>query len=266
MYNCQNYQLNYSLTGNVNKPVILLLHGFMGNSNDFVEVMPQMSQYFSCLTVDLPGHGKTKVTGDDEYYNMPNTALALINLLDNLKIDKCCLFGYSMGGRLALYLAIKFPPRFDKLILESASPGLRNISEKARRRLSDLKLAEQLENGNFPEFLSSWYNQPLFQSLKQHHQFEEFIKRRLNNQPSELAKSLRNLGISNQPSLWEELVNHQIPTLLIVGEFDHKFQMINQEIVQLCQFAIMKSISQSGHNIHWENPVKWTETVIQFCM
>ena len=91
MINLQNYQFNYSLTGNINQPVIFLLHGFMGNSNDFVEVMSELSQYFCCLTVDLPGHGKTKVIGSDDYYNMPNTAIALIDLLDNLKIDKLSL-------------------------------------------------------------------------------------------------------------------------------------------------------------------------------
>ncbi len=266
MINLQNYQFNYSLTGNINQPVIFLLHGFMGNSNDFVEVMSELSQYFCCLTVDLPGHGKTKVIGSDDYYNMQNTAIALIDLLDNLKIDKCCLLGYSMGGRLALYLAIKFPNRFDKLILESASPGLRSVTERDLRRHSDLKLADQLENSNFHKFLFNWYDQPLFKSLQQNHQFESLIKRRLSNNPLELAKSLRNLGISNQPCLWEELVNHQIPTLLIVGEFDHKFQVINQEMAQLCQFAKMELISKSGHNIHWENPLQWTQTVINFCL
>ncbi|OZH55953.1 alpha/beta hydrolase, partial [Hydrocoleum sp. CS-953] len=253
-----------SLTEKRNKQVILLLHGFMGNSDDFIEIIPQLSEKFCCLTVDLPGHGKTRVFGSEEYYNMPNTAKALIDLLDDLKIEKCYLFGYSMGGRLALYLAINCPNRFEKIILESASPGLKTKVERSLRYESDLKLADKLENSNFQKFLFNWYNQPLFESLRQHDNFEKVRGRRLENNPLDLAKSLQNLGIGNQPSLWDKLSNHQIPTLLMVGEYDEKFQSINTEMEELCQFAKVKIIPESGHNIHCENSREWVESIINF--
>ncbi|NEQ40087.1 MAG: 2-succinyl-6-hydroxy-2,4-cyclohexadiene-1-carboxylate synthase [Okeania sp. SIO3I5] len=258
------YQFNYFLTEKNKKQIILLLHGFMGSSDDFIEVIPQLSKKFCCLTVDLPGHGKTRVFGSEEYYNMPNTAIALIGLLDDLKIEKCYLFGYSMGGRLALYLAINFPTRFEKIILESASAGLKSKVERSLRYESDLKLVDKLENSNYEEFLSNWYSQALFKSLKEHNNFDKVRKRRLENNPLELAKSLRNLGIGNQPSLWGKLLNHQIPTLLMVGEYDHKFQAINTEMAELCQVAKVKIIPESGHNIHWENPREWVESIINF--
>ena len=264
MVDGKNYKFNYFLTERSNKPVILLLHGFMGSSNDFLEIISQLSKKFCCLTVDLTGHGKTRVFGGEEYYNMPNIAIALISLLDDLKIEKCYLFGYSMGGRLALYLAINFPTRFEEIILESASPGLKSKVERSLRYQSDLKLANKLENSNYEEFLSNWYSQPLFESLRQHDNFEKVKQRRLENNRLELAKSLRNLGIGNQPSLWGKLSNHQIPTLLMVGEYDDKFQAINTEMAELCQVAKVKIIPESGHNIHWENPSEWIESIINF--
>ncbi|MGB3509936.1 MAG: 2-succinyl-6-hydroxy-2,4-cyclohexadiene-1-carboxylate synthase [Microcoleaceae cyanobacterium] len=264
MVNFKNYQFNYYVTTKTNKPVILLLHGFMGSSNDFMDAIFQLSENFCCLTLDLPGHGKTRVIGSDEYYNMANTAMALINLLDELKIDKCDLFGYSMGGRLALYMAINFPTRFDRLILESASPGLKTEAERSLRRRSDFKLADKLENSNFQDFLSNWYNQPLFESLREHHNFDKVRERRLENNPLELAKSLRSLGIGNQPSLWDKLGNHQISTLLMVGEYDDKFQAINTEMATFCQMAKLKIISESGHNIHLENQREWEGSIINF--
>ena len=169
-----------------------------------------------------------------------------------------------MGGRLALYLGINFPTRFEKIILESASPGLKSKAERSLRCQSDFKLANKLENSNFKEFLFNWYNQPLFESLRQHNNFEKLIERRLENNPLELGKSLRNLGIGNQPSLWNKLSNHQIPTLLMVGKYDHKFRAINTEIAELCLVAKLTVISESGHNIHWENPIEWIETIINF--
>ena len=97
----ENYQFYYSLIGNPDKPPILFLHGFMGNIDEFDEAIKLLSDDFCYLKVDLPGHGKTQVLGGDGYYMMANTAHALINLLDELKIAKCFLIGYSMGGRLA---------------------------------------------------------------------------------------------------------------------------------------------------------------------
>jgi len=257
-------QLYYSLTGNNNNPVILLLHGFMGNGSDFIDVIPLLSTKFYCLTVDLPGHGQTRINGSDENYKMPNTARELINLLDFLEIDKCYLFGYSMGGRLALYLTVNFPWRFEKVILESASPGLKTEKERKRRIFSDFLLANKLETTDFKEFLLNWYNLPLFQSLCQHPNFEKMLERRLQNNPSELAKSLRNMGTGNQPSLWEKLPEVKIPLLLLVGEMDKKFVAINSEMARLLPVAKMQIIPDSGHNIHLENPPFLVKNIINF--
>ena len=257
-------QLHYSLTGNNNNPVILLLHGFMGNGSDFIEVIPLLSKKFNCLTVDLPGHGKTQINGDEQNYAMPNTARKLINLLDILEINKCYLFGYSMGGRLALYLTVNFPWRFEKVILESASPGLKTEEERSLRISSDFKLANKLETTDFKEFLLNWYDLPLFQSLSQHQNFEKMLQRRLQNNPFELAKSLRNMGTGNQPSLWKKLPEVQIPILLLVGEKDKKFVEINLEMGRLLPKAKMQIISESGHNIHLENTKAWVKNLINY--
>ncbi len=250
--NSDNYQFHYSLSGSTDKPLALFLHGFMGASHDFDEVISLLSDQFCCLAVDLPGHGKTLLIGGDECYSMPSTAQALINLLNQLNIEKCFLVGYSMGGRLALYLTIQFPQRFSKVVLESASPGLKTQQERMERIQHDFKLAQNLETRDFSSFLSSWYNQPLFASLKQHHKFEHVIERRLENNPIELAKSLRNMSTGAQPSLWDKLKQNKIPLLLIVGKYDHKFRAINWEMAELCEAAILEIVSCCGHNVNIE--------------
>ncbi|MEG3939209.1 MULTISPECIES: 2-succinyl-6-hydroxy-2,4-cyclohexadiene-1-carboxylate synthase [unclassified Microcoleus] len=260
----KNYQFYYSLTGNKNQLTILLLHGFTGNNQDFSSVISLLSQNYCCLAVDLPGHGKTRVSGDESCYNMSNTAQALIDLLDDLQIDKCLLLGYSMGGRLALYMTLHFPERFEKVVLESASPGLKSEKERSHRLQSDLQLAQKLENSNIKDFILNWYDRPLFKSLKKFPKFDQLIESRLANNPLEVAKSLRNLGIGNQPSLWEKLTQNQIPILLLAGEYDEKFQAINAEIASFCPAASLNIIPNAGHNIHFENIDKFVEVVRQF--
>jgi len=264
----ENYQFYYSLIRNPDKPFIIFLHGFMGNIDEFDEAIKLLSNEFSYLTIDLPGHGKTQVFGEEEYYTMPNTAHALINLLDELKIAKCFLVGYSMGGRLALYLALHFPERFHKVVLESASPGLPTEAEELERIKLDKQIARKLtislEKSDFVAFLSNWYNQPIFGYIKNHPEYDRMVESRLQNNPQELAKSLRFMGTGCQPSLWENLKNNKIPMLLLAGEYDEKFISINTEMAKLCKLAQIKIISSAGHNIHFENPLAFVENIKSF--
>jgi 2-succinyl-6-hydroxy-2,4-cyclohexadiene-1-carboxylate synthase len=255
-------QFHYSFHGNSNHPVVLFLHGFLGNREDFDEVIPLLVDRYSCLTLDLPGHGKTDVVDD---YSMPKTADEIVALLDNLKIPQAFLVGYSMGGRLALYLALNFPERFPKVVIESGSPGLKTEEERSTRLQRDFALADQLET-NFSQFLTDWYEQPLFQSLKQHPKFEQLLDQRLQNDPIGLAKSLREMSTGAQPSLWEKLKAHQNSLLLIVGERDRKFININQEMVSICETARLAIVPDVGHNIHLEKPEIFANYIKDFLL
>lgn len=263
------YQWHYSIRsqwsrGDLGQPVILFLHGFLGDCHDFDPIISLLSDQFCCLSVDLPGHGKTRVRGGDEYYTMPQTAQGLIQLLSQLQISTCALVGYSMGGRLALYLALTFPQFFNRVVLESASPGLKTAAEQAQRRDRDAQLAAQLETEDFANFLMRWYSQPLFASLKQHPNFEQIVERRLHNHPRELVRSLRSMGTGHQPSLWEHLPENQLPLLLLVGEQDAKFNTINTEMANLCPQAKLSVLRDCGHNIHWENPSWLAQQIREF--
>jgi 2-succinyl-6-hydroxy-2,4-cyclohexadiene-1-carboxylate synthase len=265
--NLEEYRFHYFFSGNSDKPLILFLHGFMGNSDEFNEAISLLADDFHCLNIDLPGHGKTQVLNDD-CYTMVKTADGLITLLDKLKIDRCFLVGYSMGGRLALYLTLNFPQYFNRVILESATPGLSIQEEKLERIKRDeqiaRKLSRSIDKGNFRKFLDNWYSQEIFGNIKNHPQFEQMIENRLQNNPLELAKSLRLMGTGVQPSLWEKLAENKVPLFLLVGENDLKFIDINTKMAQvneLCELNIIKNVS---HNIHLENTSVFVENIRYF--
>jgi 2-succinyl-6-hydroxy-2,4-cyclohexadiene-1-carboxylate synthase len=240
----------------------------MGKLDEFDTVINLLNDEFSYLTVDLPGHGKTEVLGGDEYYTMENTAQALINLLDELKITKCFLVGYSMGGRLGLYLTLNFPDRFFKVILESASPGLSTDAERLARIKSDHQIANKLSRINTPEdftiFLNNWYAQPIFGNIKNHPEYPQMLASRLENQPLELVKSLRFMGTGYQSSLWDKLRDNEIPLLLVVGEYDEKFISMNTAMVYRCQLAKLRIIPHAGHNTHLEQTSEFVEQLRTF--
>jgi len=257
-------RLSYDLSGPENWPVVLFLHGFLGNGKEWEETVSFLADGFRCLTVDLPGHGKTALLNRNLGWGMENTAAAVITLLNELSIKKCFLVGYSMGGRLALYLAFHYPLRFSKAVLESASPGLKTAAERQERIARDNRLADQLESGDFERFLTEWYQQPLFRNLQNHPRFREMFEKRLKNDPAGLAKSLREMGTGSQPSLWDKLPQNKIPLLLVVGEKDAKFRSIAEETVSLCSAATVKVIQGCGHNVHFETPEIFAAEVINF--
>jgi 2-succinyl-6-hydroxy-2,4-cyclohexadiene-1-carboxylate synthase len=249
---CGNYQLGYSLGGNLDRPNILFLHGFLGDRHEFQPISNQLTNGYQYLSIDLPGQGETQVTENSDY-GMEPTARAIIAALDQLQISRCFLVGYSMGGRLALYLTLRFPDRFIGTVLESASPGLKTAVEREQRSRRDWQLAAELETVDLSEFLQKWYEQPLFASLVRSPGFAPMLERRRQNRSAELAKSLRYLGTGAQPSLWAELGQNRVPLLLLVGEWDQKFVAINGEMGSLCPLAQLQVVEGCGHNVHFEN-------------
>jgi 2-succinyl-6-hydroxy-2,4-cyclohexadiene-1-carboxylate synthase len=129
-----------------------------------------------------------------------------------------------MGGRLALYLALRYPERCAGLFLKSASPGLENSGERVARRAADESKAKRLVSEDLEAFLRDWYRRPLFATLAQD---ENLLKRtidaRRRNDPGELALSLRGMGTGGQPSLWGELEHLAIRTLAVAGGLDGKY-------------------------------------------
>jgi 2-succinyl-6-hydroxy-2,4-cyclohexadiene-1-carboxylate synthase len=252
-------RLHYQPHGSPDRPPLILLHGFLGDCHDFDEVVAQLDSFY-CLSLDLPGHGQTLPLPD---CGMENTALAIVEWLHDRQIPQTHLVGYSMGGRLALYLAIHFPQHFPKVLLESASPGLATEAERQARTQADYGWADRLE-ANFPQFLTDWYDQPLFHSLKAHPNFAQMQKRRHHNNPAGLAQSLRQMGTGQQPSLWHRLATHRHPLLWVVGERDRKFVTLNQSLQQVCPTAQLVIIPEAGHNVHLEQPQRFADCVRQF--
>jgi 2-succinyl-6-hydroxy-2,4-cyclohexadiene-1-carboxylate synthase len=255
------YHWNYTLTGDYHLPPLLFLHGWMGSSEDYRHVIELLRSQYYCIAIDLPGHGKTKVIGDDRSYEFIATADGIIQLLDRLKITHTAITGYSFGGRLALYLALEYPDRFDRVILESTSPGLATAVARQTRILSDTQLIHQLQTENFADFVANWYRQKLFTGIDTNPDFPSLLDRRMTNNPINLAKSLEHAGLATQPYLGDKLKVHPHPILLLVGALDRKFLSIGQTLTQTSPHITLNIIPHCSHNIHFQQPKLWASRI-----
>ena len=106
-------------------PVILMIHGLAANLYCWRTLAELLRQDYTVLIPDLPGFGETS-KHDDEGYGLDDQIPRLTAFLDALGIDRCHVVGNSMGGNLALWLALKHPDRVRSVtaIAPAASPRL----------------------------------------------------------------------------------------------------------------------------------------------
>ncbi len=123
------------------------------------------------------------------------------------------LCGYSLGGRVALHVALAAPERVARLVLVSTTAGIEDASERAERSVSDHRLADELEPGvrRFDSFIERWRTQPLFAGdPPEVGALARDDQRR--NRPDALAAVLRGLGTGEMQPQWERLADLRCPS------------------------------------------------------
>lgn len=256
--------LAHTVSGEPHRPPLLFLHGFLGSSADWLDVTAALKDRFFCIAPDLPGHGASLGLSSGSY-SFEGAARVAIRTLDELNVGRVTIVGYSMGGRLALYLALRRPERCAGLFLESASPGLESAAQRAARRAADEARARRLESGDLDRFLQDWYRQPLFSSLTRDEELRRrTIEARRRNDPEELARSLRGMGTGTQPSLWAELAGLRVPALAVAGALDPKFVGVSRRMAELCPSMRPLVVPEAGHNVQVEAPEAYLDLLKDF--
>lgn len=92
---------------------LMLVHGAIGSSKQLLELEESLKGFYQVHNPDLPGHGGQPMV---DHFSISFFADHIIQYCDEHKIDKFSIFGYSMGGYIALYLARHYPGRIDKVI------------------------------------------------------------------------------------------------------------------------------------------------------
>lgn len=225
---------------------LVLVHGFSGTRHAWDEVVARLDhERYRPLALDLPGHG------DASGFDRPITFDSCVAAVLDASPERFVLCGYSMGGRIALHVALAAPERVSRLVLVSSSPGIENETERAVRRAADRRLADELERIPFEEFIDKWRTQPLFadDSPAVGERAREDQRR---NDPHRLAAALRGLGTGEMRPLWGKLGALTIPVTVLVGARDAKFRGIGKRMLARLPVAELV-IVEGGHGLPLEN-------------
>lgn len=234
------------------RPVVLL-HGFTGSGASW-DAYRDRWPAGQVIAVDLPGHGGSPPPPVETSFEA--VADAVFEVLTDHGIDRADLLGYSMGGRVALQMAVRNPGRIDRLVIESAAPGIESAADRESRRVADEALADSIERDGLEAFVDRWESIPLFASQKRLPVSVRERQRqgRLSNTASGLAAGLRVLSVGRQSPLASDLEKLDRPTLLIVGREDVKYLEIGRRLAGRMSRARLAEVDGAGHTVHLEKP------------
>lgn len=242
------------------EPPLVLIHGFTGHRDDFIGVVPELAQKRRVVVPDLRGHGDSEVTAGTYGWNFDQLVRDLIDLLDHLGIERCDLFGHSMGGMLTLRFALAHPDRIRSLLFMCTAPELPGTlgrpafevgAEIGEARGIDVlqALMEKAGRKDCSDTIAGWGERYWL-----HH------RRRL---CAMTPQSFRGIGSAffDSESLVARLGEIEAPTLVLVGESDIDF-LPGADLFERHLPRVQRvTLADSEHHPHQENPRAWFKAV-----
>lgn len=240
--------------------VIVLIHGLFGSYENLGVIARALAEQWQVVNLDMRNHGRSGWHDNMSYALM---AEDIKDTLDHLGLEQVVLLGHSMGGKVSMEFALRYPDRVSKLILADISPvqnrprHLEILSALDAIELSALQSRQQADQQLALSIPESGVRQFLLKSLyKEDNQF----RWRFN------LKTL----IANYPRLLEAPESkgpYSGPTLFIKGgDSDYLLPEHQSVIQQLFPHSKAKVIMGTGHWLHAEKPVAFAKIVTDFLL
>lgn len=250
--------LHSKISGNHPKH-LLILHGLFGHSDNFATLAKQFAEFYTVHAIDLRNHGRSFHSNDMSFEAMSND---ILNYLNHHQIESCYLLGHSLGGRSVIEFAYKHPERVEKLIVADMAP----------------KAYPPHHQG-----IIKALNSVDFDKVEKRSDVEEILKKYIPDVGTRqfLLKNVYHAGdgkyafrfnLKTLTDSYNDMVGGNLtdgvfdkPTLFLRGEKsdyiqDSDFELIRKHFPQ----GEIKTIPNSGHWVHAENPKAFFDFVVEF--
>lgn len=232
---------------------VVLLHGFTGSACSWNPVVAHLHATGPVMGLNLPGHHPNPEAVPRGFEAVVDHLAGAMRPLGHRPVH---LFGYSLGGRVAVGLAARHPHLFARVTLISATAGLQSARERAERREQDAKWINLLRSEGMGAFVAAWERLPILKtaSLVAATALDHQRSIRLGHCPQGLADALASLGLGEMPDYWGSLAHWTLPVELVVGARDCKFVRTAHAMAEVLAHAHVTPIPACGHNPLLEAP------------
>lgn len=251
--------INYEINGQGDN--IVLIHGAFDNLDMWYNQVPIFSNKYRVITYDLRGFGKTE--SPEGEYSISLFAEDLYEFSKAIGIESGIYIGFSLGGSIAVHLAIEHPEIVKAIVMANSSAGLAVTTPPPNAQERFQTIQDLLDKGEIrkaAEMMTAAALSPNFSS-KNPAEFERYVRVKLQNDPQTFARVMRSL----RREVSKPDVNRLIcPTLIIVGEND---SVMGPEQGKQVQQAIPNSklaVVAAGHASAIERPDQFNTVVLDF--
>jgi 2-succinyl-6-hydroxy-2,4-cyclohexadiene-1-carboxylate synthase len=216
-------------------PRVVLVPGFTQTAASWRGVQEVLDESCEVMALDVPQRD-----------SFAATAISI-----GIEGRRAIYAGYSMGGRIALRLALERPELVQGLVLVSSTAGIADELERAARVESDEALARSVERDGVEAFLDNWLAQPLFATVPRD---APGLQERHALSARYLAHCLRVLGAGAMEPMWSRLGELETPVALVTGRSDAKYEKLASMMLERLRNDAVHVRLEGGHALPLEQP------------
>ncbi len=270
-------QLFYRLLGENNTKPLIILHGLYGSSDNWLNIGKHLAESYKVYLIDLRNHGNSPHSKKHNYYLMRDD---LFEFMEEKAISKASILGHSMGGKTAIYFALEYPEKVEKLIVVDIAPGpYKSLANPSPNTLNHLNILNALYNLDTEKIKTlrdadqelsetipyKQVRQFLLKNLKRDKKGEFHWLLNVNTLRNELPSIVDGIDVNNYAENTMDDNKRQYPVLFIKGgSSEYIGERGINEIKTLFPDAYIQTFKNAGHWVHAEQREKFIETVRKF--
>ena len=254
-----NLTVSYSDHGPDDAPVIIFIHGFPFNKSMWNGQIEALKDNFRVIAYDIRGHGNSDPGIDD--FSIELFVIDLLRLMEKLKLEKSILCGLSLGGYIALNTVLKYPDRFDGLILNDTQCIADTPEIKETRCTAIIRIKEKGVEQYADEIIKKLFASESF--IKKRNMIAEVKEMIINTPKLTLSNTLH--ALAERKETCTRLPEIKIPVLIMVGKEDKITPIAAaQQMHELIKDSHLQIIPHAGHVTNLENPTTFNSQLVNF--
>lgn len=242
-------------------PPLIIIHGLLGVSDNWVPTGKGLSDRFRVLIPDLRNHGRSP---HSENFDLPALENDLLELMETNLLNSAILMGHSLGGKIAMCLALRHPQMVEKLIVEDISLRRNHTGNEHQQLIQillDTKLSAFTTRQQAEQHLAGTITNPrMLQLALKNLYWEE--RGRLGWRPGlrEISQHLPEIFASPQiPGIYTG------PALFIRGGLSDYISDTDVEVIKKkFPAAVVRTIEHATHWVHTDAPGEFNGMISDF--